>query len=199
MASLRPPAPLLARGKVPMGPPDLTSETSPVPLGWAPPDHSMWCAPFPTLKPTTVTRGCCLWSGGACSWACGLCGGLRATLCDDSCGVQGTPRPTSQGLFHHELHGDGSASSAAPRRAETHMRVWPVLCLWGDVVTGHPTGLGRTCFSLLITFPEMWVWGLRQHHSRSRRTWRPDLSMGQAPGRVCEGPCKVVSSSSWGV
>ena len=47
VASLWPPAPLLAGGKVPVGPPDLTSETSPVPLGWAPPDHSTWHAPFP--------------------------------------------------------------------------------------------------------------------------------------------------------
>ena len=80
------------------------------------------------------------------------------------------------------------------------MRVWPgVLCLGEDVVTGHPTGLGRTWSSPPINFPEMRVWGLRQHHSRSLHTWGPDLSMGQAPGRVWEGPCDVVSSSSWGL
>ena len=38
------------------------------------------------------------------------------------------------------------------------MRVWPgVLCLGEDVVTGHPTGLGRTCSSPPINFPEMRV------------------------------------------
>lgn len=89
-----------------------------------------------------------------------------------------TPLPTSQGLFHHELHGTGFDSSAAARRVPTHNQVWPPSPGPGreEPVTGTspPAGFLRVPPPPSAPPDGAWTqaedpwrrgWGLGDHHS----------------------------------
>lgn len=209
VATLQPLAALLTRSNVLVGATGSgqTGPRSPQPTVGCPPKAGWRCFssahpgtrcayPPPQSWPRCFGRGC-LWSlpPPLCPEGPAVCFGCHVTFvlnpaCPPAAGDAAAP-PTSQGLFHHELHGDGFESSVAPWRAVAHIRVWPeVLCLGRG--RGHKSSsdrAGEDFFLAPARLPWAWVWGLREHHSWFPHTSRPDHSTGTGT----RGPCKIVS------